>query len=275
MNRGLAILGTTLFMNTLDMHVIAIDAKSGRELWKTKMFDYTAAGGYAATGAPLIVKDKLIVGMAGGERGVSGFLDAYDPKTGAASSGASTRFRSPANRTSATWAGDSWKTGGVSTWNTGAYDPDTNTLFWGTSNPWPDYIDDIRAGDNLYSGSVLALDPDTGKLKWHYQFTPHDTHDWDSTQNPVLVDTDVSRTAAQGAGLAEPQRVLLSDRPHQRKIPVRHGVREADMERRLRLREQRPAESRARHGTDSRRQRSRSGRASTAARTGWPTATAR
>ena len=89
-----------------------------------------------------------------------------------------------------TWAGDSWKTGGASTWNTGSYDPDTNTVFWGTSNPWPDYNDDFRAGDNLYSCSVLALDPDTGKLKWHYQFTPHDLHDWDATQNPVLVDTE-------------------------------------------------------------------------------------
>jgi alcohol dehydrogenase (cytochrome c) len=188
-NRGLAILGTTLFMNTLDMHVVAIDAKSGRELWKTEMFDYTAAGGYAATGAPLIVKDKVIVGMAGGERGVSGFLAAYDPKTGEPV----WRFNTipqPGEPNFGTWAGDSWKTGGVSTWNTGAYDPDTNTLFWGTSNPWPDYNGDFRAGDNLYSCSVLALDPDTGKLKWHYQFTPHDLHDWDSTQNPVLVDTE-------------------------------------------------------------------------------------
>ena len=120
-NRGLAILGTTLFMNTLDMHVIAVDAKSGRELWKTKMFDHTAAGGYAAPGAPLIVKDKLIVGMAGGERGVSGFLDAYDPKTGALL----WRFHTipqPGDPNFGTWAGDSWKTGGASTWNTGAYD---------------------------------------------------------------------------------------------------------------------------------------------------------
>jgi alcohol dehydrogenase (cytochrome c) len=188
-NRGLAILGTTLFMNTLDMHIIAVDAKSGRELWKTKMFDHMAAGGYAAPGAPLVVKDKLIVGMAGGERGVSGFLDAYDPKTGERL----WRFNTipqPGDPNFGTWAGDSWKTGGASTWNTGAYDPDTNTLFWGTSNPWPDYFDDQRAGDNLYSASVLALDPDTGKLKWFYQFTPHDTHDWDSTQNPVLVDTE-------------------------------------------------------------------------------------
>jgi len=187
-NRGLAILGTTLYMNTLDMHVVAIDAKSGRELWHVAMGDYTAAGGYAATGAPLVVKDKVIVGMAGGERGVSGFLAAYDSQTGKRL----WRFNTipqPGEANFGTWAGDSWQTGGVSTWNTGAYDPDTNTLFWGTSNPWPDYNGDFRAGDNLYSCSVLAIDPDTGKLKWHYQFTPHDLHDWDSTQNPVLVDT--------------------------------------------------------------------------------------
>jgi alcohol dehydrogenase (cytochrome c) len=188
-NRGLAMLGNTLFMNTLDMHVVAVDARSGHELWKTEMYDYTAAAGYAAPGAPLVVKDKLIVGMAGGERGVSGFLDAYDTKTGQRL----WRFNTipqPGEPNFGTWAGDSWKTGGVTTWNNGSYDPETNTLFWGTSNPWPDYNDDFRAGDNLYSCSVLALDPDTGKLKWFYQFTPHDLHDWDSTQVPILLDTE-------------------------------------------------------------------------------------
>jgi alcohol dehydrogenase (cytochrome c) len=188
-NRGLAILGNTLFMNTLDMHVVAVDARSGHEVWKTEIYDYTAAGGYAAPGAPLVVKDKLIVGMAGGERGVSGFLDAYDTKTGQRI----WRFNTipqPGEPNFGTWAGDSWKTGGVTTWNNGSYDPETNTLFWGTSNPWPDYNDDFRAGDNLYSCSVLALDPDTGKLKWFFQFTPHDLHDWDSTQIPILLDTE-------------------------------------------------------------------------------------
>jgi alcohol dehydrogenase (cytochrome c) len=186
-NRGLAILGNRLFMNTLDMHVIAIDARSGRELWKTEMYDYAAAGGYAATGAPLVVKDKVIVGMAGGEHSISGFLDAYDTATGRHL----WRFHTipqPGEPNFGTWAGDSWKTGGVATWNNGAYDPESNTLYWGTSNPWPDWNGDFRGGDNLYSCSVLALDPDTGKLKWHYQLTPHDTHDWDATQIPILLD---------------------------------------------------------------------------------------
>jgi alcohol dehydrogenase (cytochrome c) len=188
-NRGLAILGNTLFMNTLDMHVIAVDARSGLELWKTQIFDYKAAGGYASPGAPLVVKDKLIVGMAGGERGVSGFLDAYDTKTGKRL----WRFHTipqPGEDNFGTWDGDSWKTGGASTWNNGSYDPELNLVYWGTSNPWPDYNGDFRKGDNLYSCSVIALDADTGKLKWHFQFTPHDLHDWDATQIPILLDAD-------------------------------------------------------------------------------------
>ncbi len=186
-NRGLAILGDRLFMNTLDMHVIAVDAKSGRELWKTKISDYKAAGGYASTGAPLVVKDKLIVGMAGGERGVRGFLDAYNVETGERV----WRFYTipgPDDENFGTWEGDSWKTGGAATWNNGSYDPELNLIYWGTSNPWPDYNGDRRKGDNLYSASAIALNADTGKLVWHFQFTPHDLHDWDATQIPILLD---------------------------------------------------------------------------------------
>ena len=185
-NRGLAILGNLLYMNTLDMHILAVDARSGREVWKTKMYDHNAAGGYAAPGAPLVVGDKVIVGMAGGERGVSGFLDAYDAATGKHV----WRFNTipqPGEPNFGTWAGDSWKTGGASTWNNGSYDPELNLIYWGTSNPWPDYNGDFRAGDNLYSCSVIALDAGTGKLRWHYQFTPHDLHDWDATQIPILL----------------------------------------------------------------------------------------
>ena len=189
-NRGVAILGHRLFMNTLDMHMVAVDARSGRELWRTRRFDHTEAGGYAATGAPLALRDKVLVGMAGGEKGVSGFIDAYDAATGKHL----WRFHTipqPGEPNFGTWAGDSWKTGGASTWNTGSYDPELNLVYWGTSNPWPDYNGDFRAGDNLYSCSVLALDGDTGKLRWYFQFTPHDLHDWDSTQIPVLVEAEV------------------------------------------------------------------------------------
>jgi alcohol dehydrogenase (cytochrome c) len=187
-NRGVALLGNRLFMNTLDMHVVAVDARSGRELWRSQMFDYTAAGGYAATGAPLVVKDKVIVGMAGAEHGVRGFLDAYDASTGKLA----WRFNTipKQGEPNYTWSADSGERGGASTWNTGSYDPESNTLYWGTGNPWPDTNGDVRLGDDLYSCSVIALDPDTGKLKWHFQFTPHDLHDWDATQVPVLVDAD-------------------------------------------------------------------------------------
>ena len=189
-NRGLAILGTTLFMNTLDMHVIAIDAKSGRELWKTKMFDHTAAGGYAATGCAARRQgqgDRRHGRRRARRQRVSRRVRCEDRE---ARYGASTRFLSPASRISAHGPAIRGRPGARRPGTPASYDPDTNTLFWGTSNPWPDYNDDFRAGDNLYSCSVLALDPDTGKLKWHYQFTPHDTHDWDATQNPVLVDTE-------------------------------------------------------------------------------------
>lgn len=185
-NRGLAILGTTLFITTLDAKLIALDARSGRVLWKKDMAD--PGLNYTATAAPLIIKDKVIAGIAGAEGGIRGFLDAYDAKTGERV----WRFwtvPAPGEPGSETWGGDSWKYGGASTWVTGSYDPELNLVYWGTGNPGPDYNGDVRPGDNLYSCSLLALDADTGKLKWYFQFTPHDTHDWDATQVPVLLDS--------------------------------------------------------------------------------------
>jgi alcohol dehydrogenase (cytochrome c) len=185
-NRGLAILGTTLFITTLDAKLIALDARSGRMLWKRDLAD--PALNYTATGAPLAVKDKVITGIAGAEGGIRGFLDAYDAKTGERA----WRFwtiPAPGEPGSETWGGDSWRYGGASTWITGSYDPELNLVYWGTGNPGPDYNGDVRPGDNLYSCSLLALDLDTGKLKWHFQFTPHDTRDWDATQVPVLLDS--------------------------------------------------------------------------------------
>lgn len=186
-NRGLAILGNTLFMGTIDAHLIAIDAKTGEPLWNKKVAD--AAAGYAITHAPLIVKDKVIVGTAGGEYGIRGFIAAYDVNTGKED----WRFYTipgPGEPGNETWAGDSWKTGGGSVWMTGSYDADLNLTYWGVGNPGPDWNGDKRAGDNLYSDSVVALDPDTGKLKWHYQFSPHDEFDFDAVQVPVLADLD-------------------------------------------------------------------------------------
>jgi alcohol dehydrogenase (cytochrome c) len=188
-NRGLAILDRTLFLTTLDAQLVALDASSGRVLWKKQIAD--PALNYTATGAPLALKDKVIVGIAGAEGGIRGFLDAYDAKTGERA----WRFwtvPAPGEPGSETWGrNDAWRHGGVSTWLTGSYDPELNLLYWGTGNPGPDYNGDVRPGDNLYSCSLLALDPDTGTLKWHFQFTPHDTRDWDATQIPVLLDSTI------------------------------------------------------------------------------------
>lgn len=186
-NRGVAVLGTRLFMSTLDAHLVSLDARTGTVLWDTEVADTRL--GYSKTAAPLVVKDKIITGIAGGEFGIRGFLDAYDPATG----DRIWRFYTipgegePGNET---WAGDSWQRGGSPTWMTGSYDPDADLVYWGTGNPGPDWNGEVRLGDNLYSDSVLALDPDTGELDWYFQFTPHDVHDWDATQIPVLADIE-------------------------------------------------------------------------------------
>ena len=184
-NRGFAALGDKLFKSTLDSHLVALSMKTGAILWNTNVQEFSQ--GYSGTAAPLVAKGKVIVGTAGGEYGIRGFIDAYDAQTGKRV----WRFYTtpglgePGNDT---WKGDSWKTGGGATWITGSYDPELNLIYWGTGNPGPDYNGDIRQGDNLYTSSLVALDADTGKLKWYYQFSPHDTHDWDAVQIPVLAD---------------------------------------------------------------------------------------
>ena len=184
-NRGVAMLGDTLYMGTIDAHLIAVDAKSGKPLWNREIAN--AAAGYALTHAPLIVKDKVIMGVAGGEYGIRGFIAAFDAKTGQEA----WRFNTipgPGEPGHDTWKNDAWKTGGGSVWVTGSYDPEQNLTYWGVGNPGPDWNGDVRPGDNLYTDSVVALDPDTGKLKWHYQFSPHDEFDYDAVQVPVLAD---------------------------------------------------------------------------------------
>ena len=186
-NRGVAILGDRLFMAAGDAHLVAIDALTGRAVWNTKVAE--PKDGYAMTLAPLVVKDKVIVGVAGGEFGVRGFIAAYDAQTGKECWKTYT-IPGPGEPGHDTWQGDDWMHGGSSVWMTGSYDPDLNLTYWGTGNPGPDWNPDQRPGDNLYSDSVLALDPDTGKLKWYFQFTPHDPYDYDSVQVPVLADAD-------------------------------------------------------------------------------------
>jgi alcohol dehydrogenase (cytochrome c) len=187
-NRGLAIYQDRLFMATLDAHLVALDMKTGKVIWDTEIADYRH--GYASTGAPLVVKDEIITGIAGGEFAVRGFLDAYDVATGKRT----WRFWTvpgPGEPGSDTWPADVLDRGGAPTWLSGSYDPELNTVYWGTGNPNPDFYGENRKGDNLYSGSLIALDADTGKLKWHFQFTPHDVHDWDANQIPVLADLTI------------------------------------------------------------------------------------
>ncbi|MBI4886762.1 MAG: PQQ-dependent dehydrogenase, methanol/ethanol family [Acidobacteria bacterium] len=188
-NKGFGVLGDRLFMTTLDAHLLALDMKTGNVVWDTTMADYSK--GYASTIAPLVVKDKVIVGVAGGEYGIRGFIAAFDARTGKEA----WRFYTipgPGEPGNDTWAGDSWERGGASIWVTGAYDPDLGMVYYGIGNPGPDYHSDSRKGDNLYSDSIVALDTETGKLRWHYQFTPHDLHDWDATQVPILADLTIA-----------------------------------------------------------------------------------
>ena len=185
-NRGFAILGDRLFLGTLDAHVIALDSKTGSVLWDQTAADYKL--GYSFTVAPLVVKDLILIGVSGGEYGIRGFIDAYDAATG------ERRWRfytvpGPGEPGHDSWEADSWKIGGAPAWNTGTYDSATNQVFWPTGNPSPSNRGEGRAGDNLYSNSLLALNADTGKLNWYFQFTKHDEHDWDATQVPVLVDS--------------------------------------------------------------------------------------
>ena len=192
-NRGFAVLGDLLFMGTLDAHLIALDRRTGKLVWDQTVEDFKV--GYAITQAPLIVKDKVIIGIAGGDIPTRGFVDAYEPKTGARI----WRFYTiPAKGEpgSETWSDQELLShGGGATWQTGSYDPDLNLLYWGTGNPNPDYFGDDRKGDNLFTTSLIALNPDTGKVQWHYQFTPHDTHDWDSNHVPVLADLTINGRA--------------------------------------------------------------------------------
>jgi alcohol dehydrogenase (cytochrome c) len=184
-NRGVAILGETLFMSTLDAHLVAIDARTGNVRWDVEVARYDE--GYSKTAAPLIVKDKVVTGIAGGEFGIRGFIDAYDAETGELAWRTYTTA-GPEDPNVSTWSGDSWQTGGAATWITGSYDPDLDLIYWGTGNPGPDWNGDVRLGDNLYSDSALALDADSGDIAWHFQFTPHDVHDYDAIQIPILAD---------------------------------------------------------------------------------------
>ena len=188
-NKGLAIAGSTLFWATVDCHLIAIDAKNGQIIWDQTLADYRK--GYQYNVPPLVVRDKVILGPATNEAGANCWVSAHDVRTGKELWRFDTAPASADAPEAKTWIGDSWKHGGSPIWNAGSYDPETNLTFWGTGNPNPGWNGDVRTpADNLYSASVIALDADTGRLKWYYQFTPGDEYDWDATQVPVLADME-------------------------------------------------------------------------------------
>jgi alcohol dehydrogenase (cytochrome c) len=191
-NRGAAVLDDMLYVTTLDCYLVALDLNSGAERWSRKVVDYRE--GYGMTVAPLAIDGEVVTGVSGGEAGVRGLIDAYDARTG------ERRWRfwtipGPGDFGDSTWAGNSAKTGGGPNWVTGAYDPALKLLYWGVGNPSPDWNGDARKGDNLFTDCFVALDADTGKLRWYFQFTPHDTHDWDAGHVPVLINATVGGRA--------------------------------------------------------------------------------
>ncbi|MBR0734410.1 methanol/ethanol family PQQ-dependent dehydrogenase [Bradyrhizobium japonicum] len=186
-NRGAALYDGKVFRTTLDANVIALDAKDGKELWRQKAADIKE--GYSMTVAPLVADGVVITGISGAEFGTRGFIDGWDPATGK-HLWRTHSIPSPDEPGGDTWKGDTWKLGGGSTWITGSYDPELNTVYWGIGNPGP-FNSAVRPGDNLYTCSVLAMDPKTGKIKWHYQFSPNNPFDYDSVAEMVLADMNV------------------------------------------------------------------------------------
>lgn len=184
-SRGVAVWGNRLYMETDNAHLLCLDARSGNLIWDVAYADWNK--NYGATSAPLLVKGKVIVGTSGGDDGVRGFVAAFDARTGALAWRRWT-IPGPGEFGSESWPGDLYQHGGGTAWMPGTFDPELNTLYWGTGNAAPDYDGSVRPGDDLYTASVLALDPDTGKLKWYFQFTPHDLYDFDGVETPVLVD---------------------------------------------------------------------------------------
>ena len=221
-NRGVAVLGNRVYMETDNAHLLCLDARSGHLIW-----DVAYAGknkNYGATSAPLVVKDKVLVGTSGGDDGVRGFVSAYDAETGKLA----WRFwtiPAPGETGSESWPRDAYLHGGGTTWMPGTYDPELNTIYWGTSNPSPDFDGTVRPGDDLYTDCVIALDPDTGTLKWHFQFTPHDLYDYDATETPVLVDATYNGEPRKLLDRGKPKRLPLRARSHEWKVSFGAALR--------------------------------------------------
>ena len=185
-NRGVALSPDRVFMLTDHAHLLSLDRSTGKLLWDVVLGDYKTEA-LAATGAPLVIGDLVFAGVAGGEEGARGFLDAYKVSNGERMWRVWT-IPKPGEKLAETWIGSALEHGCGATWTTGAYDPQLDLLYWTVGNPCPDYNGDDRKGDNLYTNSVLALRPKTGEMKWYFQFTPHDTHDWDAEEPTILID---------------------------------------------------------------------------------------
>ena len=219
-NRGVAVAYGLVYMGTLDNHVVAIDRESGEEVWRVEVENARQCG-CNITSAPLVVKDVVITGVTGGDSAHRGYLNAFDARTGRH------RWRfwtipGPGEPGHDTWEGDSWRYGGGSTWITGTYDPELDLLYWAVGNPAADFYGEEREGDNLYTDSVVALDPDTGELKWHYQQIPHDVWDYDTAYEIVLLDIEVD---------GRPRKTILN--PSKSRPRVAAGPRERRLHRRV------------------------------------------
>ena len=199
-NRGVALYGELVYMATADCYLVALNATTGEVVWEAEVEDY--GRGYYMTLAPLAAEGKVMVGVSGGEFGIRGFVAAFDAASGEPAWKAYT-IPSPGEPGSESWPGDSWKTGGVPVWITGAYEPATGISYWGTGNGGP-WTGDARAGDNLYATSVIALDVHSGEMRGHHQYHWNDSWDWDEVSAPLLIDFD--RAGRTIAGLVHPGR---------------------------------------------------------------------
>ena len=248
-NRGLGMYGDWLYFMTPDCWFLSLNAKDGKERWRKKVADEKMQ--YFCTMSPLVVKNHVLVGVGGDAMDVPGFLESRDPETGDVQWRWNTTPRK-GEPGAETWPNpQAMEHGGGMTWMPGTYDPELNLIYWGTGNPNPVFAGQGRPGANLWTASIVALNADTGKLVWYHQPSPHDTHDWDNVETPVLFDGPFNGTAAQDAGAGRAQRHLHSARPHQRREPGDQGLRRRQLDERHRR--QGPAHSRSRQGTEGRR----------------------
>ena len=231
-NRGAAVRRDTVYFETDDCNLVAIDINTGKEKWHASIGNPDQF--YFGSVAPVIVKNHVMVGVSGDDFDIPGYIEAHDPETGAL------QWRwythpNPGEPEAKTWPNDeAMLHGGGMTWVPGTYDPELNLYYFGTGNAQPVINGAARPGANLYTSTICALNPDTGKLIWYFQPNPHDTHDWDAVQTPVLIDSVIGGAEAQAAGAGQPQRMVLSSGSHEREGSIEHSLRETELDARRR-----------------------------------------